>query len=149
MTDKRHLYGYCLTFSEEVPEGEWRIYKGSFVDAMAGKNIIARFPNDEEWNREGPPPRVRAEYERIIKYNPAAGNPPSVNVVELLAGDASFDQPCRYGGLVDGHAVYCHNDSWLYAPRKCRRSWHTNGEVRDEDCEGYAPQHGDRAQKVG
>jgi len=63
----------------------------------------------------------------------------SFNMVELVAGkDAcAFDQPCAYGHRVDGHAVYCHNDAWLDGPRKCRRTWYTGGEVRDQDCEGY------------
>jgi len=25
----------------------------------------------------------------------------------------------------------------LDGPRKCRRTWYTGGEVRDQDCEGY------------
>lgn len=64
-----------------------------------------------------------------------------VNLVELIAGEdeCAFDQPCGYGHRVDGHAVYCHNEKWPDAPRKCRRTWYTGGEVRDEDCEGFWP----------
>ena len=71
------------------------------------------------------------------------------NLVELLATDedtdCGFDQKCRYGHRVDGHAVYCHNDNWPDAPRKCRRTWYhgedyaEEHELRDEDCEGYEP----------
>lgn len=63
------------------------------------------------------------------------------NLVELIADDneQSQNQPCVYGNLVEGHAVYCHNHTWADAPRKCRRTWYTGGKVRDEDCEGYAP----------
>lgn len=63
------------------------------------------------------------------------------NIVELVADhdDCAFDQPCKYGHRVEGHAVYCHNDEWKEGPRKCRRTWYTGGEVRDEDCEGFAP----------
>jgi hypothetical protein len=64
-----------------------------------------------------------------------------INLVELIAGqdDCAFDQPCKYGHRVEDHAVYCHNDEWKDGPRKCRRTWYTGGKVRDEDCEGYAP----------
>lgn len=63
------------------------------------------------------------------------------NIVELAAGeeDSAFDQPCRFGHRVEGHAVYCHNELWPGAPRKCRRTLYTGGEIRDEDCPGYAP----------
>lgn len=63
------------------------------------------------------------------------------NIVELVADneDCAFDQPCAHGHRVEGHAVYCHNDAWKEGPRKCRRTWYTGGEVRDEDCEGFAP----------
>ena len=64
------------------------------------------------------------------------------NLVEVIFGDGpNFNQPCKYGNLVEGHAVYCHNDNWLDRPRKCRRTWYTGGQERDEDCEGYAPNH--------
>lgn len=61
------------------------------------------------------------------------------NLVELMADESAFDQPCKHGNRVECHAVYCHNEAWKDAPRKCRRTWHTGGEVRDEDCEGFAP----------
>lgn len=63
------------------------------------------------------------------------------NLVELVddGDDSAFDQPCKHGLRVDGHAVYCHNTGWEDAPRKCRRTWYTGGETRDEDCPGYAP----------
>lgn len=48
-----------------------------------------------------------------------------------------FDQACAFGERVGGHAVYCTNDAWTEGPRKCRRTWYTGGEVRDEDCEGF------------
>ncbi len=61
------------------------------------------------------------------------------NLVELFADDEAqgFNQPCHYGNLVEGHAVYCHNDEWKDGPRKCRRTWYTGGEVKDEDCHGF------------
>lgn len=64
-----------------------------------------------------------------------------VNLVELVADDedGGFDQPCRFGNRVEQHAVYCHNNWWVDAPRKCRRTWYTGGETRDEDCPGFEP----------
>jgi hypothetical protein len=63
------------------------------------------------------------------------------NIVELVADadDCAFDQRCKFGHRVEGHAVYCHNDAWVDGPRKCRRSWYTNGQTRDEDCPGFQP----------
>lgn len=62
------------------------------------------------------------------------------NVVELMpTDDEAFDQPCKFGHRVEGHAVYCHNDAWPDGPRKCRRTWYTGGEVKDEDCPGFQP----------
>lgn len=64
------------------------------------------------------------------------------NLVELLAADdeeQAFDQPCKYGNRVGCHAVYCHNDDWADSPRKCRRTFYTGGEVKDEDCPGFSP----------
>ena len=64
-----------------------------------------------------------------------------INLVEMCAepDDCAFDQPCVYGNRVDSHAVYCHNDKWPEAPRKCRRTWYTGGASRDEDCPGFEP----------
>ena len=64
-----------------------------------------------------------------------------INLVEMVEDpdECAFDQPCRFGHRVEGHAVYCHNESWAGAPRKCRRTWYTGGETKDEDCEGYEP----------
>lgn len=64
------------------------------------------------------------------------------NLVELVtAGDEenAFDQPCKFGHRVDGHAVYCRNDAWTDGPRKCRRTWYSGGEIKDEDCPGFQP----------
>jgi hypothetical protein len=65
------------------------------------------------------------------------------NIVELAASvegdETAFDQRCRFGHRVGGHAVYCHNDDWDDSPRKCRRSWYTNGRIKDEECAGFEP----------
>jgi hypothetical protein len=61
----------------------------------------------------------------------------SENWVEIFTEESKFDQPCKYGNRVEAHAVYCHNEEWSDAPRKCRRTWYTGGEERDEDCAGF------------
>jgi hypothetical protein len=53
--------------------------------------------------------------------------------------NCALDQPCKFGHRVESHAVYCHHDEWEDSPRKCRRSWATGGDVRDEDCPGFRP----------
>ena len=61
-----------------------------------------------------------------------------INLVEMMAGpeDCAFDQKCKFGHRVEGHAVYCHSSN-PEAPRKCRRSWYTGNEIKDEDCPFY------------
>lgn len=64
------------------------------------------------------------------------------NIVEAIQesdADCAFDQPCKFGHRVDGHAIYCHNDEWTDSPRKCRRTWYSGGETKDEDCPGFQP----------
>ena len=56
-----------------------------------------------------------------------------INLVELIDDSQSFNQKCKFGNLVEGHAVYCHSDD-DEAPRKCRRTWYTGGKVKDETC---------------
>lgn len=62
-----------------------------------------------------------------------------MNLVEMFAEESAFDQPCKFGNRVEHHSVYCHNETWKDAPRKCHCSWYTGGETRDEDCQGYEP----------
>jgi len=53
----------------------------------------------------------------------------------LISGmeyDSAFDQECKYGHRVGGHAVYCHNDKSPY--RKCRFGWYSGSENPDHDC---------------
>jgi hypothetical protein len=146
VSDQRDRYGYCLTFSG-LGKGKWHIYDNSRryskdlpEETRWMGEIILELEDDENWMGDGPPPHVRKEYERIIGFDKDAQSKGIVNIVEILADDASgFNQVCKYGYLVDGHSVYCHNDSWLYAPRKCRRTWYTGGETKDEDCEGFSP----------
>jgi len=59
----------------------------------------------------------------------------TANLVELVeAGE--WNQACRWGHLITNYAVYCHNPN--ADVRKCRRTWYTGGEVRDEDCPNFA-----------
>ena len=65
-----------------------------------------------------------------------------INLVEMCSDDMAFDQPCKYGNRVEGHAVYCHNDKWENSPRKCRRTWYYGRDekgMQDEDCKGFEP----------
>jgi len=62
----------------------------------------------------------------------------NINLVEIMAWDEeqSFNQKCKYGNLVEGHSVYCHNKS-KDAPRKCRHTWYFGEKekgMQDEDC---------------
>ena len=61
-----------------------------------------------------------------------------MNLVEMIADESAFDQPCKFGNRVESHAVYCHSDN-PEAPRKCRRTWYTGGEIKDENCPFYYP----------
>lgn len=62
------------------------------------------------------------------------------NLVEMFAEESEqyFNQKCKFGNLVKGHAVYCHSEN-PNAPRKCTRTWYTGGQVNDEDCQFYEP----------
>ena len=62
------------------------------------------------------------------------------NLVEMFLDEdeSAFNQKCKHGNLVFGHAVYCHSED-ENSPRKCRRTWYTSGEVKDEDCQFYEP----------
>lgn len=63
-----------------------------------------------------------------------------LNLVEEMSDtNDAWNQPCAYGHLVVGHAVYCHHPTWEASPTKCRRTWYTQNQVRDEDCEGFSP----------
>ena len=64
-----------------------------------------------------------------------------LNLVEMVAGNEkqSFNQKCKFGNLVTGHAVYCHSEN-ENAPRKCRRTWYygkDEKDYQDEDCPYY------------
>lgn len=99
--------------------------------------------DDEESNLYQYPLDVKEAYLRLSgkeEFDKGWDETTVPNVVELIQdedADCAFDQPCKYGHRVEGHAVYCHNRGWEFAPRKCRRTWYTGGKVRDEDCMGF------------
>jgi len=63
-----------------------------------------------------------------------------INLIEILdEEDCAFDQSCAYGHRVENYSVYCHNENWKDAPRKCRNTWYTGGISDDEDCPGFKP----------
>lgn len=126
--------------------------EGSFweiIDTKKGPypgKIIFRYPFDLErdFGLDEPPPVVRKEYERLIGWKQGTVRESPVNVVEIIAGDdCAFDQPCRFAYRVEQHAVYCHNQTWLYAPGKCRRCSKTGDGHEDchshATCPGYEP----------
>lgn len=61
----------------------------------------------------------------------------SFNLVEAIQDeddDCAFDQPCCFGHRVNGHAIYCHNESWPDHPGKC---WRNRTDFLHEDCAGF------------
>lgn len=95
------------------------------------------------------PPDVRNKYEELKgvpefdpEWTPEAFVAGTVgfrpNVVELIYDEQAWDQPCLYGNRCSRHAVYCHNDGWLYSPRKCYRR-KEDPDFRHEDCPGFHP----------
>lgn len=65
-----------------------------------------------------------------------------MEIVEMVAEESAFDQPCKYGHRVESHAVYCHNDQWGGKPRKCRHTWYWGENEKgcqDKDCPGFSP----------
>lgn len=127
----KRRYTYMTVFTGQG-EGLWRIIdmgdKGHcnlasdpVVWSMAWK------PEHEDLSGQ-PPLEVRQEYERLLAESgfDITTEQEDTNIVEFMAStagdDIAFDQPCAHGCRVEGHAVYCHNKTWLYAPRKCRRT---------------------------
>lgn len=145
-------YSYKLTFTAEDTRfvGRWEIldhqangdYKAKYKSDydLFGKVIWTLPHKEDHWELEEPPLELRMEYERLLATEPKSEPNPCFNAVELFGSE--FNQRCEFGALVEHHAVYCHNQEWLYAPRKCKRTWATEGRIRDEDCPGYKPNPG-------
>lgn len=139
-------YRYSLQFGGEAKEGgEWFIVKGS--SPLASKrNIVFRCQRAKDEDDDGrPPAALRAEYERLIGKPEFSPRETMCNIVEMVADqdDCAFDQPCAFGHRVEQHAVYCHNDGWLYAPGKCGRrqmasDWFGTAWPH-EKCPGFKP----------
>ena len=135
-------YGYG---SVHGAEGSWW-YIG---DVEAGEwpyKEVWRMPYTEGHDLAGrPPAELRAKFEELSGRGEYIESAPlaAVNIVELIADadDCAFDQPCAHGYRVETHAVYCHNEGWLYAPRKCHRHQGTEWEepYPHEACGGFKP----------
>ncbi len=169
MADKREQFSISTRYDSKYPDGcyiitqaAWRTFR-PHVDQDGGYwthhvwwgepgEEVKDGPHAQEvWTRpcrkddpdEGYPVDVRAEFERLIEYDPEYDPAHNPTLGEVCFADdedgGGFNQPCRFGNLAEGHAVYCTNSKWLYGPTKCRRTWYTGGERRDEDCPGYAP----------
>jgi hypothetical protein len=76
-----------------------------------------------------PPPTDLPPHEKMTTQN-------IVEMIQSPDDDCAFDQQCYFGHRVNGHAIYCHNDAWPDAPRKCRRN---RTDHLHEDCPGYVP----------
>lgn len=144
MTKRR--YSYQIRFDDKG--GHWDIVDmgdkgyGSFSDP-----VVWSMPHlEDHWTLGEPPIEFRQKYEQMLRDSGWQPEPePAVNLVEMIAdqADCAFDQPCFYGHRIETHAVYCHNESWLYSPRKCRRrqaaSWINQTPWPHEECPGYRP----------
>ena len=131
-------YSYCLQYNRAHQKCVWYVFQGDLFDFKKAK-VFLEFLHPEGYSDDEPPEPVRKEYERLIGWTPESVSAAPVNIVEAFAGDdCAFDQPCVYGHRVEQHAVYCHNQTWLYAPRKCRRSRH-RPDYLHKDCKGFSP----------
>jgi hypothetical protein len=155
--DKRDQFSISCSYNSEYPDGLWIIQQAEWctfrphVDRDGGYWSFHPHDGNRVWTRpcrkddpeEGYPADLRAEFERLIEYDPDYDPSHQPTLGEACFADeedgGGFNQPCKFGNLAEGHAVYCTNSKWLYGPTKCRRTWYTGGERRDEDCEGYAP----------
>jgi len=57
------------------------------------------------------------------------------NLVEMVvdSDECTFDQECKFGHRVGGHAVYCKCPTWG-SPRKCYFGWYSGGVLKDCKC---------------
>jgi len=145
-------YSYSLEYANGVTafcirdckDNEYSVFDAPIVWSRP------RHPDDENSGEYFLPADVRAKYEELngkpefdSNFTPEKFMAGQIgvepNLVELMDDEQAWDQPCLYGNRCGGHAVYCHNDGWLYSPRKCRRTWYSGGKTRDEDCPGFSP----------
>lgn len=129
--------------------GEYQIYErqdGAFNGMDRDGNEVGvvwrrAYDDNEDLGQYFWPADMRAEYERLTGKAEFSPQEPPANIVEMVADpdECAFDQPCRFGHRVECHAIYCHNDGWLYAPRKCRRSKDPNDDFAQQKCPGFQP----------
>lgn len=139
MEKRRYTYGH-RHFGEG--KGEW------FIQDMGDKGycnhddpVVFTMPFlPEHWELDVPPDEFRQKFEELCGRSEFAPVPEDAtpNIVEMIADedDCAWDQPCAFGHRVETHAVYCHNDKWLYSPRKCRRN---RTDWPHEKCRGFKP----------
>ena len=145
-------YHYFLRFNGDGDDagGTWYIVKSDPSKRYHGQfegGVAFRCPYQDDEDHDGRPPEaLRREYERLIGRGEfvAFKEPQPVNLVEVIADEdeCAWDQPCAFGYRVEDHAVYCHNDGWLYAPRKCKRRQRPGiyGDAwLHEECPGFKP----------
>jgi hypothetical protein len=119
-------YSYQVKFYGRG-RGEWQIIdmgnKGYANVNDPAVWTMAYSPEHDKFDE--PPSEFREKYEALLRESGWHPQQPdsSVNLVEMIANqdECAWDQPCAYGYRVEDHAVYCHNEHWLYSPRKCRR----------------------------
>lgn len=135
----RYTYGHSHGCEGDV----WYIQDMGMKDYCSLNDpIVFTLPFlEEHWGLDVPPEEFRNKFEELegrpefIDYD----DPPSMpNLVEIIADEdaCDWDQPCAFGYRVEGHAVYCHNEKWLYAPRKC---WRNRDDQPHEKCRGFKP----------
>lgn len=119
-----------LLYQSRAGRGSWIIYDLDGPGLFGGKKPVILWSRlgslDEDTQERAWPADMRAEYERILgrgEFSEMPEMPEMPNLVELVADEdeCAWDQKCSHGYRVENHAVYCHNERWLYAPTKCRR----------------------------
>jgi len=132
----RYTYGHRHSSTESY----WYIQDmGNKGYASFDDPIVFKLPFlEEHWKLDVPPKEFRDKYEELsgrAEFD-VVNEEKNANIVELIADedDCAWDQPCAFGYRVESHAVYCHNDKWLYAPYKCRRG---SDDYPHNTCRGY------------
>lgn len=151
MSNGNRRYTYRQTFDARSPNGRYEIcFMGDKGYHGHNDPVVWSYdctPDDDLIDDGQPPLALRQEYERLLKADgwiPELADH-AVDIAKCIIAsqtdDVAYDQPCAYGCRVEYHAVYCENDKWLYAPRKCRRTqgpsvW-SNQAWPHEKCAGF------------
>lgn len=124
----KEIYSYG---SIHLPEGSWWFIKKD-------EEIVFKMPFLEgDFDLEEPPEKLKEKYEHLIGWQSSSLLKKPFNIIESLSDDCAYDQPCIYGLRVEQHAVYCHNEAWLYAPKKCHRSIEKTDKRYYTNCPGF------------